>query len=139
MSSCWPSRFSFNLILFLFFIISSSALSPSISRRAFSFTSLSSLTYLASPARTLALDMDAFANSELKSDTPKKGLSEDEALCRFGGASSLRAEACSRVKLKPKSGLDPSGKIDRGDFERCKKDYVMKDGKWSPSWSCTSS
>jgi hypothetical protein len=120
--------------------------------------------------------MDAFANSELKSDTPKKGLSEDEALCRFGGASSLRAEACSRVKLKPKSGLDPSGKIDRGEFERCKvrneqaflrlvvpvpsshfaqtkctiltdrrlfvasqKDYVMKDGKWSPSWSCTSS
>jgi hypothetical protein len=64
--------------------------------------------------------MEAFANSELTRDTPKRGLSEDEALCRFGGASSLRAEACSRVKLKPKSGLDPSGKIDRGDFERCK-------------------
>ena len=60
----------------------------------------------ASPA--FALDMDAFVNSELDSDTkncdPKKDpkcipkLSADEALCKYGQSGEARGEACKRVK-----------------------------------------
>mmetsp|Transcript_3977 Transcript_3977/g.8017 ORF Transcript_3977/g.8017 Transcript_3977/m.8017 type:complete len:142 (+) Transcript_3977:172-597(+) len=115
---------------------------PLISRRAFAaFTPVlvGGVVATTLPKVSSALDMDAFANSELASDTPKKGgkLSEDEALCRFGGASSLRAEACSRAGMQPKSGLRPDGKVDRGDFKTCKKDYI-KDlkGNWEATWAC---
>lgn len=55
-----------------------------------------------------ALDMDAFVNSQLESDTkncdPKKDpkckpeLSKDEALCKYGQSGTARGEACQRVK-----------------------------------------
>lgn len=55
-----------------------------------------------------ALDMDAFMNSELESDTkncdPKRDpkcipkLSADEALCKYGQSGEARGEACKRVK-----------------------------------------
>lgn len=55
-----------------------------------------------------ALDMDAFMNSELESDTKgcnpktdpkcKPKLSNDEALCKYGNSGNARAEACKRVK-----------------------------------------
>ena len=54
------------------------------------------------------LDMDAFMNSELESDTkncdPKRDpkcapeLSADEALCKYGQSGAARGEACKRVK-----------------------------------------
>mmetsp|Transcript_22544 Transcript_22544/g.62653 ORF Transcript_22544/g.62653 Transcript_22544/m.62653 type:complete len:149 (+) Transcript_22544:149-595(+) len=57
----------------------------------------------------MALDMDAFMNQELESDTkncdPKKDpkcapqLSADEALCKYGQSGEARGEACKRVKL----------------------------------------
>merc|ERR1712232_237800 len=55
-----------------------------------------------------ALDMDAFEKSIVASDTekcdPKKDpkcipkLSDDEALCQYGGGGNARGEACMRVK-----------------------------------------
>lgn len=55
-----------------------------------------------------ALDMDAFANAQIESDTkncdPKKDpkcvpkLSKDEALCKYGQSGKARGEACQRVK-----------------------------------------
>ncbi|KAL7439688.1 hypothetical protein ACHAXM_006838 [Skeletonema potamos] len=55
-----------------------------------------------------ALDFDAFANSEIENDTkkcdPKQDpkcipkLSDDEALCQYGGGGKARGEACMRVK-----------------------------------------
>jgi len=60
----------------------------------------------ASPA--LALDMDAFMNSEIASDNancdPKKDpkcipkLTKDESLCKYGASGNARGEACKRVK-----------------------------------------
>lgn len=56
----------------------------------------------------VALDMDAFVNSELASDTancnPKQDpkcipkLTQDEALCKYGQSGEARAEACKRVR-----------------------------------------
>lgn len=64
-------------------------------------------TIVSTPAAQ-ALDFDAFANSEIESDTkkcdPKKDpkcipvLSKDEALCQYGGGGQARGEACMRVK-----------------------------------------
>ena len=58
--------------------------------------------------KATALDMDAFMNSELESDTkncdPKKDpkckpkLTQDEALCKYGQSGEARGEACKRVK-----------------------------------------
>jgi hypothetical protein len=55
-----------------------------------------------------ALDMDAFMNSELESDTkncdPKKDrkcapeMTKDEALCKYGQSGDARGEACKRFK-----------------------------------------
>ena len=63
---------------------------------------------LAAPSAGLALDMDAFASSQIESDTkncdPKKDpkcipkLSADEALCKYGQSGNARGEACRRVK-----------------------------------------
>ena len=65
------------------------------------------ITIVSTPAAQ-ALDFDAFANSEIESDTkkcdPKKDpkcipkLSDDEALCQYGGGGNARGEACMRVK-----------------------------------------
>lgn len=64
-----------------------------------------------------ALDMDAFMNSELASDSAKcdpkdpkciPKLSQDEALCKYGQIGEARAEACKRVKAS-------GGKVDKAD------------------------
>jgi hypothetical protein len=62
----------------------------------------------AAPAIASALDMDAFMNKEIESDTkncdPKKDrrcipkLNADEALCKYGQSGDARGEACARVK-----------------------------------------
>ncbi len=110
---------------------------PHVSRSQFLSRLALSSVFLA-PSPSLSLDADAFAAAELRKDAPRKGYSGDEALCLFGQASGLRAEACTRSNLTPKSGLDPSGKVDRGEFSKCKKEYVMNgQGTWEPSWTCT--
>lgn len=55
-----------------------------------------------------ALDMDAFANSQIEADIkncdPKRDpkcipkLNADEALCKYGQSGNARGEACKRVK-----------------------------------------
>jgi len=98
------------------------------------------------PTKNLALDMDAFINSELIRDKnncdPKidkkcvEKLSKDEAMCKYGQSGPARGEACVRAReskstVSIKSGLDPYGKVDRGDFVRCKAEYVL-DGACIP-------
>ena len=64
-------------------------------------------TIVSTPA-VQALDFEAFANSEIESDTkkcdPKRDpkcipvLTKDEALCQYGGGGKARGEACMRVR-----------------------------------------
>eukprot|EP00527_Entomoneis_sp_CCMP2396_P007113 CAMPEP_0198142190 /NCGR_PEP_ID=MMETSP1443-20131203/5061_1 /TAXON_ID=186043 /ORGANISM="Entomoneis sp., Strain CCMP2396" /LENGTH=133 /DNA_ID=CAMNT_0043805151 /DNA_START=195 /DNA_END=596 /DNA_ORIENTATION=- len=73
-----------------------------------------------------ALDMDAFAASSLSSSSSSpKTMSEDEALCKYGSPSLLTGEACVRSGLSTKrvGSLNAFGKVDRGDFVRCKQFY----------------
>jgi len=68
----------------------------------------SAAAFVGSNEAANALDMDAFVNSQLESDTkncdPKKDpkcipeLSKDEALCKYGQSGTARGEACARVK-----------------------------------------
>lgn len=102
-----------------------------------------------SPAHA-TLDMEAFAQSQLSSSTgncdealdkkcqPK--LSEDAALCRFGQPSRATGEACLRAKLPTtrKGGVDAFGNTDRGDYKRCKVNWI-DDGKsrtYLKEWDC---
>ena len=60
------------------------------------------------PGASIALDMDAFANTELENDTkfcdPKRDpkcapkMTSDEALCKYGQTGNARGEACKRFK-----------------------------------------
>jgi hypothetical protein len=104
------------------------AYSSKLSRRSFLVASL-----IATPTAAMALDMDAFINKELESTTcdekinkkcqPK--LSDDEALCRFGSPSKATGEACVRAGMPTAKagGVDAFGKLDRGDYIRCKTIY----------------
>ena len=70
------------------------------------------------PTVSNALDMDAFMNSELESDTkncdPKRDakclpkLTPDEAMCQYGQTGDKKTEACKRVKAV--GGNTSSGK-----------------------------
>ena len=83
--------------------------------------------FAAVPSMAQALDMDAFAQSELKTQQDPKKMSDDEALCRFGQPSRATGEACQRAgitKKTTKSGVDAYGQVNRGDFVRCKPKYV---------------
>jgi hypothetical protein len=118
---------------------------PETSRR--SFFAVPFVVIAGAPAISKALDIDAFMEKELESGTcnektdkrcqPK--LSEDEALCRFGQPAKETGEACVRAGMsttKP-SGVDAFGKIDRGDYARCKP-YYEWDEKNKPikKWRC---
>lgn len=104
------------------------AYSSNLSRRSFLVAPL-----IAAPTAAMALDMDAFMNKELESTTcdeainkkcrPK--LSDDEALCRFGSPSNRTGEACVRAGMSTAKtgGVDAFGKLDRGDYVRCKTVY----------------
>jgi hypothetical protein len=90
---------------------------------------------IAAPTAAMALDMDAFINKELESTTTscdekinkkcRPKLSDDEALCRFGSPSKATGEACVRAGMPTTKagGVDAFGKLDRGDFIRCKTLY----------------
>jgi len=67
-----------------------------------------SLAFVGANSKANALDMDAFVNSQLESDTTncnpktdskcKPKLTEDEALCKYGQSGEARAAACKRVR-----------------------------------------
>jgi hypothetical protein len=92
--------------------------------------------------------MDAFARKELAAEScddrlSKKcrpHLSDDEALCRFGQPSQKTGEACLRAGMSTKrpTGVDAFGKIDRGDYVRCKVKYEddAKTNKLVKTWDC---
>ena len=90
-----------------------------------------------------ALDMDAFAASQLSSSTslssssPKK-MSEDEALCKYGQPGQSTGDACIRAGLpiQRKSGVSAYGSVDRGDFARCRFPYAVVDGKYVQQRIC---
>ena len=55
---------------------------------------------LSLPPAAAALDMDAFASSQLAKEEPKyKDLSEDEALCKYGSAGPDKGSACQRAGM----------------------------------------
>lgn len=95
-----------------------------------------------------ALDMDAFIQRELSSEVcddkldkkcqPK--LSDDQALCRFGQPSQETGEACLRANMSTKrsTGVDAFGKVDRGEYLRCKAKYVddKTSNKLVKEWNC---
>lgn len=96
-----------------------------------------------------ALDFDSFIQKELDS-TPcdeKKDkkcspqLTADEAMCRFGQPSPATGNACLRAGLDTSrpGGVDAFGKIDRGDYVRCKVVYVDdpdRKGMLMKQWVC---
>ena len=96
------------------------------------------------PGLANALDMEAFANAELSSSecnekidkkcVPKTKLTDDEALCKYGMPSQGKGEACVRAgkSTAPKTpgGVDAFGKVDRGNFVRCKRFWEIIDGKY---------
>lgn len=72
-------------------------------------------------ARVNALDMEAFANSQIEADKkncdPKKDpkcvpqLTSDEALCKYGSSGKARGEACARLKnASPGKAIDTGNK-----------------------------
>jgi hypothetical protein len=99
-------------------------------------SALSATTAITTAAH--ALDIDSFVQNELQADnvlcndkTSKKcmpKLSEDEALCRFGQPSPRTGEACLRAGMstkRPSGGVDAFGQVDRGNYARCKPNYVQ--------------
>jgi hypothetical protein len=117
------------------------------SRRSMFLTMPSLLLISAAPSISNALDMDAFIQSELKSETcnPKVDkkcapkLSEDEALCKYGQPSAGTGAACLRAGMPTTraSGVDVFGKGNRGDYVRCKVTFVDgPSGKLEKQWNC---
>mmetsp|Transcript_982 Transcript_982/g.2531 ORF Transcript_982/g.2531 Transcript_982/m.2531 type:complete len:184 (+) Transcript_982:179-730(+) len=97
------------------------------------------------PAPSVALDFDAFVSRELGTNNngrvePAK-MSDDEALCKFGAPSKATGNACLRAGLSTKrpTGVDAFGSVDRGDFVRCKPNYVddpKRPGMLINVWDC---
>ena len=93
------------------------------------------------PSTVLALDYDAFESSalttdEYKSRSPKLG--EDEALCRYGAPGKAMGEACARANARPNlpNFVDANGKVDRGDYLRCRYEYPIIDGEYVKTRVC---
>jgi hypothetical protein len=95
-----------------------------------------------------ALDVEAFMKAELSKDDcdpsakkciPKAKLSEDQALCQFGQPSKERGDACVRAGMSTqlkRGGVDAYGKLDRGDYIRCKQFYELENGKYVKKTEC---
>ena len=139
------------VVLSAFLIISCESLAPnprqvaSIYRR--SILLLPFVTAAGVPIAASALDVDAFISQELSKDecdprTAKKctkKLTNDEALCKFGQPSKERGDACVRAGQSTKltkNGVDAYGKVDRGDFQRCKQFYDLEGGKYVEKTVC---
>lgn len=97
-----------------------------------------------SSTTALALDMDAFESNILSKDTtndlsPK--LNDDEALCKYGAPGKAMGEACSRAKIQRKlpGKVDATGKVDRGDYLKCRYEYPIIGGEYVKTRVCKQS
>jgi hypothetical protein len=145
--------FAFGIALLLFFVHGAHSYSMNNSKHGVSRRSVFAVPFVivgvvvpvASSSKSNALDMDAFMNRELALDTdgvakttPK--LSDDEALCTFGAPSKEVGEACVRAGMSTKrpTGVDAFGKVDRGDYVRCKAVWVDPgpNEKLTKEWQC---
>lgn len=88
----------------------------------------------------IALDFDAFESGEITKDStslmPK--LNDDEALCKYGAPGRAMGEACERAKMKRKlpGDVDPTGKVNRGDYLKCKYEYPIINGEYVKTRVC---
>lgn len=103
--------------------------------------SLTSSTSIISSTAALALDMDAFETNILSNDTTKDlspTLNDDEALCKYGAPGKAMGEACSRAKMQRKlpGNVDVTGKVDRGDYLKCRYEYPIIDGQYVKTRVC---
>ena len=134
-----PPLAPFVRIFFAFLLVkNANSWSSSGTRRYFLRTLVgSSPILIAVPVR--ALDMDAFANSELSASGPQQ-MSSDEALCKFGQPSPKKGAACVRAGLPTSSsssgGVDAFGNVDRGDFVRCTYYYELENDKYVKKSVC---
>lgn len=118
---------------------------PAISRR--SVFGIPFVIAGAAPTASMALDIDAFMQKELDTGTCSEStdkkcqpkLTEDQALCRFGQPSKKTGEACLRAGMSTArpSGVDAFGKVDRGEFLRCKVKYIDDGKNYVKEWQCT--
>lgn len=86
-----------------------------------------------------ALDMDAFMNQELSADKSKSELSDDAKTCKYAAPGQEKGDACVRAGMSvsgKNGGVDAYGRIDRGDYVRCKTSYPMIDGKYVKTVTC---
>lgn len=88
-----------------------------------------------------ALDMDAFESNILSKDatndiSPK--LNDDEALCKYGAPGKAMGEACARANIQRKlpGDVDVSGKVDRGDYLKCRYEYPIIGDKYVKTRVC---
>ena len=115
--------------------------SPEMSRRSI-FATIPFAVIASQSSNSNALDMDAFMQKELSSSSSSsnKKMSDDEALCRFGQPSQATGEACLRAGMSTKrpTGVDAFGKVDRGDYMRCKAVWVDPgpNEKLTKEWRC---
>ena len=127
-----------SVILLLLTISLSSVQAWTMTRKQMLQTFTAVTTTLAPTPSEAALDMDAFANSQLT--TPSSQMSSDEALCKFGQPSPEKGNACVRAGLSTKSatpgGVDAFGNVDRGDFVRCQYYYELVNDKYVKKSAC---
>ena len=86
-----------------------------------------------------ALDMDAFISKQLDEDQKKTDISDDAKTCRYAAPGKEKGDACVRAGISTagkNGGVDAFGKIDRGDFVRCKNSYPLIDGKYVKTTTC---
>lgn len=142
-------------LLILLLASSTSALQQQpLSRRAWLATggpvaaAAAAIVATTTPDASLALDMDAFASSQISSTescneavdkrcAPK--LTEDQALCKYGYPSKTTGEACVRAGMSTTDRpgeLDAFGNIPRGDFVRCKTFYEDTGTKYEKKTVC---
>ena len=110
-------------------------------RAAASFLAVTATTTTSfPPAVVLALDFDAFESSEITKDETKSApvLSDDEALCKYGAPGKAMGEACERAGVKPNlpSFVDATGKVDRGDYLKCRYEYPIVGGEYVKTRVC---
>lgn len=99
------------------------------------------ISTISSITTAFALDMDAFESNILSKDatndiSPK--LNDDEALCKYGAPGKAMGEACARANIQRKlpGDVDVSGKVDRGDYLKCRYEYPIIDGQYVKTRVC---
>ena len=90
------------------------------------------------PAR--ALDFEAFESGQISKDSSAASpeLSDDEALCKYGAPGKAMGRACERARMKPRlpTDVDATGKVDRGDYLKCRYEYPIVNGEYVKTRVC---